>query len=105
MKHLEVEIRGKGGGRSSKPLDKVGQSPKKKIFWPFRPQFGLKIMGARAPLPWIRHWFFLFKRGKIQQGHPKKNLSLQRGALTQTQPTTQAAFVGGEWFQLCFTPF
>ena len=68
----------------------------------FRPQFGLKIRGA--PLPLIRHWFFLFKRGKIQQEHPKKNPSLQRGALTQTQPTTQATFVGDEWFQLCSTP-
>ena len=36
MKHLGVEIRGKGGGgRSSKPLDKVGQSPKKNFFGPF----------------------------------------------------------------------
>ena len=104
MKHVGVEIRGKGGGRSSKPLDKVGPSPKKKIFWPFGPQFGLKIMGARAPLPWIRHWFFLFKRGKIQQEHPKKNPSLQKGELTQTQPTTQATFVGDECFQLCGTP-
>ena len=33
MKHVGVEIRGKGGGgQSSKPLDKVGQSPKKKFF-------------------------------------------------------------------------
>ena len=68
----------------------------------FRPQFGLKIRGA--PLPLIRHWFFLFKRGKIHQEDPKKNLSLQRGERTQTQPTTQAAFVGDECFQLCSTP-
>ena len=68
----------------------------------FRPQFGLKI---RAPLlPLIHHWFFFFKRGKIHQGDPKKNVSLQRGERTQTQPTTQAAFVRGECFQLCSTP-
>ena len=69
----------------------------------FRPQFGLKIR-APPPLPLIRHWFFFFKRGKIHQEDPKKNLSLQRGERTQTQPTTQAAFVRGECFQLCSTP-
>ena len=68
----------------------------------FRPQFGLKIRAP--PLPLIRHWFFFFKRGKIHQGDPKKNVSLPRGERTQTQPTTQAAFVRGECFQLCSTP-
>ena len=31
--------------RSSRPLDKGGPSLQKKFFWPFGPQFGLKIRG------------------------------------------------------------
>ena len=53
--------KGEGGGRwSSRPWHKGGGGggchPKKK-FWPFRPQFGLKIRGEPGPpgpLPWIR---------------------------------------------------
>ena len=33
-----------GEGWSSRPLDKGGQVSRKKIFWPFGPQFGLKII-------------------------------------------------------------
>ena len=39
-----------GGGRSSTPLDKGGQSPKK-IIWCFGPQFDLKIRGKGPPGP------------------------------------------------------
>ena len=49
---------GRGGGRSSRPLDKGESSLQKKIFRPFGPHFRLKIKGggAAGPLPWIRHW-------------------------------------------------
>ena len=50
----DLEIR--WGGRSSRPLDKGGRSPKN-FFSPFGTQFGLKIKGgwAPGPLPWICH--------------------------------------------------
>ena len=43
-----------GGGWSSRPLDKGGAGHPPKLFWPFGPQFGVKIGGwpPRAP-PWI----------------------------------------------------
>ena len=45
-----------GGGRSSRLLHKGGaRSPKKNFFWPFGPQFGLKI-SRPGPLPWFRHF-------------------------------------------------
>ena len=47
-----------GGGRvSSRPWDKGGGSVSKKFFWPFGPQFGLKIRGGWPPGPllWIHH--------------------------------------------------
>ena len=37
------------GGRSSRPWDKRGGRSHKKMFRPFRPQFGLKIRGAPPP--------------------------------------------------------
>ena len=44
----DLEIR-RGGGRSSRPLDKgEGQSPTK-FFRSFAPQFGLKIRGGGGP--------------------------------------------------------
>ena len=53
--HLDLEIRGGGHPEG-------GSSLKKKFFWPFGPQFGLKIRAGEAgppgPLPWnawIRH--------------------------------------------------
>ena len=54
----DLEIRGGGGGWSSRPLDKAwegGLPPK--MFPPFGPQFDPKITGGRAPplgpsLPW-----------------------------------------------------
>ena len=80
MKHLGVEIRGKGGGGAViQTLRSGGAVSKKKFFWPFRPQFGLKIMGARAPLPWIRHWFFLFKRGKYNRNTQRKTPLCKKG--------------------------
>ena len=43
---------------SSRPRDK-GEPISKKYFWPFRPQFGLKIRerggGGEGPLTWIHH--------------------------------------------------
>ena len=36
---------------SSRPWDKGGGSLKKTFFWPFGPQFGLKITGGRPPPP------------------------------------------------------
>ena len=43
---------GGGGGRSSRPWDKGGEGPicQKNFFWPFGPQFGLKIGGASPVL-------------------------------------------------------
>ena len=48
----DLQIIGGGGGGG-------GRSPKN-VFWPFGPQFGLKIVGTRAPrsLPWICHWVY-----------------------------------------------
>ena len=50
--HPHVKSMVKCTSGSSRPFDKGGPSLQKKIFWPFRPQFGLKIrwdMGGRAP--------------------------------------------------------
>ena len=47
-----VPLMGGGGGG--------GGGPRKKMFGPFGPQFGLRIRGGPEPpwpLPWIRHWF------------------------------------------------
>ena len=63
MPDPDLEMGG-GGGGAGPPDSKirvgegVGSSLQKKIFWPFRPQFGLKIRegaGSPGPLPWIRH--------------------------------------------------
>ena len=46
----DFEMRGGGGGRSPR-----------KIFWPFGPQFGVKIrgeLGPPGPSPWICHCVF-----------------------------------------------
>ena len=53
--HPDPEIRGVGGTRS-----------KKNFFRPFGPHFGLKISGGDGPLPWIRHWTFLYDRHILQ---------------------------------------
>ena len=42
LSHLDPEIRGLGGGGGG--LKKIG------FFWPFRPQFGLKIRGEGPSL-------------------------------------------------------
>ena len=47
-----MEIRGWGGGgaRSSRALDKAGGlGLPKKFFWPFLPQFGLRMSGGTSP--------------------------------------------------------
>ena len=56
----DLEIR--GGRQSSRPLGKGGGGGggggnQKTFFWPFGPQFGLKLRGGGppGPLPWIRH--------------------------------------------------
>ena len=58
MPNSDLEIRDMGGGGggwgSSRPLDKwggAGVGLQKIFFWPFRPQFGLKIRGATPPAP------------------------------------------------------
>ena len=52
MQDPDLEIRGAGGGgdagRSFRPLDKGGPSLQKKLFWPFGPQYGLKITWGEA---------------------------------------------------------
>ena len=45
MPDPDLEIRGGGGGRSSRPLGKGGGALQK-FFRPFGPQFGLKIRGG-----------------------------------------------------------
>ena len=50
--HTHPEKRGGGGG---------GAGSQKKSFWPFSPQFGLKIRGGPTPpgpLPWIHHYYY-----------------------------------------------
>ena len=47
MPDPDLEIR---GAQSSRPLHKGGGSPKN-IFWPFGPQFGLKIRGGGVDPP------------------------------------------------------
>ena len=49
----DLQIRGGGGGEKPNPEIRGGARSKKHFFRPFRPQFGLKIRGARAsgPLP------------------------------------------------------
>ena len=47
----DLEIRGR---QSSRPLEKRGGGLRNDFFWPFGPQFGLKIRGLRG-LPSIRH--------------------------------------------------
>ena len=48
MPDPDLEIRGGGGGRSYRPLDKGGGGAglHKKIFLPFGPQFDLKLRGV-----------------------------------------------------------
>ena len=43
-------------GQSSRPWDNGGAGSPKRFFWPFGPQFGLKIRGRRGSLLWICHW-------------------------------------------------
>ena len=60
---LELRGAGRGGARSSRPLDKGEMGPvSKKFFRPFGPQFGLKIRGGPGPpgtVPWIRHCYIM----------------------------------------------
>ena len=55
--------RGRGRGRGRSCLSSLMWGGLQKIFfWPFEPQFGLKIRGGRpalppGPFPWIRHCF------------------------------------------------
>ena len=54
MPDPDVEIRGVGKGRSSRPLDKGGGggwAVSNNFFWPFGPQFGPKIRGGGPPGP------------------------------------------------------
>ena len=55
MPDPDLEIRGEGRGRSSRPLEKGGLQ--KNFFRSFGPQFGLNIRGRGppGPLPWIHH--------------------------------------------------
>ena len=46
-----------------------GQSPKKN-FWPFVPQFGLKIRGAQAPGSWMLIAFLTFTTTIITLSKP-----------------------------------
>ena len=94
---------------SSRPLDEggggVGASLPPKFFQPFGPQFGLKIVGGGgSPSPGSATAFSCLREEKYTRNTQRKNPSLQRRELTQTQPTTQATFVGDECFQLCGTP-
>ena len=56
----------------SRPWDRgrgwrKGTGLQKKCFWPFGPQFGLKIRGgAPGPFRWIRHWFLFSLRHTLQ---------------------------------------
>ena len=51
----------------SRPSDKGGGGGLKIFFWPFGPQFGLKIswggggggVGGPGPLRWIRQWYWV----------------------------------------------
>ena len=46
-----------GRGAVIQTLRKGGAVSQKIFFWPFEPQFGLKIGGgAPGPIPWICHW-------------------------------------------------
>ena len=60
MPDPDLEIR--GGGGSTRPLDKGGGGLPPQIFWPFGPHFGLRIKGGQPPgsLPWIRHYIMIF---------------------------------------------
>ena len=50
MADPDLEMRGVGKGRSSRPLDKGGGGAvSNNFFWPFRPQFGPKIRGGEGP--------------------------------------------------------
>ena len=49
MPDPDLEIRGGGGFRSSRPLDRGGSRSPKKIFSAFGSRFGLKIMGGPRP--------------------------------------------------------
>ena len=50
MPDPDLEIRGGGETRSSRPLDKGGARSPKKVFRPFGPQFGLEIRVGGPPL-------------------------------------------------------
>ena len=59
MVDLDLQIRGGGGvgAGHSDPETRGGSGGgrfQNVFFWPFGPQFGLKI--GSADLPWIRHW-------------------------------------------------
>ena len=68
--HLQVSR-----GQSSRPWDKGGPGLKKKFFWPFGPQFGLKIRGRRGASPgsatdWhILIWEVAMKKVNLMRVH------------------------------------
>ena len=93
MPDTDLEIRG-GGGWSSRG----GASLQKKFFWPFGPQFGLKIRAGEAgppgPLPWnawIRH---------CNVRHPNFN-DFSRYKLRLRFLNTKSAFCNPLW-SLCW---
>ena len=55
------EVVGGGGGGGNHP---------QKIFWPFGPQFGLKIRGAQAPGSWMLIAFLTFTTTIITLSKP-----------------------------------
>ena len=49
-RHGDNGVGGGGGARSSRALDKAGGlGLQKNIFWPFLPQFGLRMSGGASP--------------------------------------------------------
>ena len=68
--HLQISR-----GQSSRPWDKGGPGLKKKFFWPFGPQFGLKIRGRRGASPgsatdWhILIWEVAMKKVNLMRVH------------------------------------
>ena len=57
--HPDPKVRGGGGGNLEK-----------KFFWPFVPQFGLKIRGAQAPGSWMLIAFLTFTTTIITLSKP-----------------------------------
>ena len=59
-----------GGHPDPKVKEGGGAISKKKFFWPFGPQFGLKIRGAQAPGSWMLIAFLTFTTTIITLSKP-----------------------------------